>query len=434
MIMMKSKLAIPLAVLLISMPAILVAATPFSMEKRNQNTIVLDYINQNHAGGDYNDSGHDRTASTLKQRQQSSYLQTENLPGFKLYQSPLLTSSQSQNKPIQSYHWVLLLNDLRGGARYDDEDDYDDYDDQGYDDEEDVPPRRRPGPNSVPVSDPRSHGRSSHHRLPPSSSSQRRRGGHPPPTGRRPPMRGKRPKHWTQRMATKTLGIGSSVVMGTVKQTGKLAYNIAKPKKVSLPEINGLWRIDQQIVEGPKNAPNPRVLASVATITLDARRRVVIVKDAGRENSGGENEKSANVNSQKEQQVLQRPFQFTKSRLGFYKTEFVAPIFLVGDKPRWYGYRGTWQRKLADPEVIKFVGKIYIVRKQKFGKEKGKWLFGNSIGTFVARRRVQIDDEDEYDDDGYDDDEYDDVDDYDNDGDGYDQDNDYEDGGYDSDF
>jgi len=126
-------------------------------------------------------------------------------------------------------------------------------------------------------------------------------------------------------------------------------------------------------------------MASVATVELEARLKVVRLKLPNGK-------------------TVVEPFLFQKTRLGSYMTEFVVPAFLVGDTPRLYGYRGTWQRKLADKRVIKLVGKIYTVRKQRFGKDKGKYLFAQPVGTFVARRRMKLsssedDDEDEDDDD-----------------------------------
>jgi hypothetical protein len=43
------------------------------------------------------------------------------------------------------------------------------------------------------------------------------------------------------------------------------------------------------------------------------------------------------------------------------------------------------------------VGKIYTVRKQRFGKDKGKYIFAQPVGTFVARRRMKLSSEDDED-------------------------------------
>jgi hypothetical protein len=41
--------------------------------------------------------------------------------------------------------------------------------------------------------------------------------------------------------------------------------------------------------------------------------------------------------------------------------------FLMEDKPQLYGYRGIWQCKSADTNVIKLIEKIYKVQKPRFG-------------------------------------------------------------------
>ena len=171
--------------------------------------------------------------------------------------------------------------------------------------------------------------------------------------------------HWSQRLASQSLKMGSQLAWGAVQQTGKVAYQLVKPRHVEARELIGLWRMDQQIVH------NGRDLASVATIELDPRQRVVTLKLPNGK-------------------TVVEPFSFRKTRFGSYQTEFVAPAFLVGNTPRLYGYRGTWQRKLADKRVIKLVGKIYQVRKQRFGKTQGEYQFTQSIGTFVARRRMKL--------------------------------------------
>jgi len=201
-----------------------------------------------------------------------------------------------------------------------------------------------------------------------------RRRSPPPPVPRS--RRGKPPKHWTQRLASQSLKMGSQLAWGAVQQTGKVAYQLVKPRHVDARELLGPWRLDQQIVL------NGRDLASVASVELDPRKRQLTLKLPNGEN-------------------VVVPYTFRKTRLGSFQTEFVVPAFLVGDTPRLYGYRGTWQRKLADKRVIKLVGKIYRVRQQRFGKSSGKHQFVHSIGTFVARRRMKLSEEDEeaYDDD-----------------------------------
>lgn len=170
-------------------------------------------------------------------------------------------------------------------------------------------------------------------------------------------------------MASSGLKMTSQLAWGAVQQTGKVAYHMVKPRHVELHELTGLWRLDQSIVTNNNNGGD--MIASVATVELDPRKRVVRLKLPNGE-------------------TVVEPFTFQKTRLGSWTTEFVSPAFLVGDTPRLYGYRGTWQRKLADKRVIKLVGKIYTVRKQRFGKDKGKYLYAQAVGTFVARRRMKL--------------------------------------------
>ena len=314
--------------------------------------------------------------------------------------------------PCQNYHShhqsFGRLVTLRGGQEdeeYDDEDEDEDnnYDNNSLNDNVDtandsIPSRRRRRRGKYDhnlIDPPPDH----HHNDEPHSSrafhdDDEEEGG--PPHGRRypsssssslPTRRMKKKKampHWTQRMASSSLKMTSQLAWGAVQQTGKVAYHIVKPRHVDIRELMGLWRLDQSIM-GTTNGGSTD-MASVATVELDARLKVVRLKLPNGK-------------------TVEQPFLFQKTRLGSYMTEFVVPAFLVGDTPRLYGYRGTWQRKLADKRVIKLVGKIYTVRKQRFGKEKGKYLFAQPVGTFVARRRMKLsssEDEDDADDDDVD--------------------------------
>jgi hypothetical protein len=258
---------------------------------------------------------------------------------------------------------------LRSGA---DEDEYDEYDENSYDsdDEED-------DYSSRPTFD-------------------RRRREMP---SRRPPVPMPSPKnrkHWSHRMASKALQKGGNLAWNTVKQPGKLAYHLIRPKYVDLRETGGLWRLDQQIT-----MKGDRLIASVATIEMNPRQRLVLIRHEEKRKGTDKN------NGKAKEKVIKQPYTFTKSKLGTFMTSFVAPAFLIGDTPRLYGYKGSWQRKVADSKVIKLVGNIYEVKRQRFGKGKGSYVFvGKPVGTFVARRRIQMaeDEEDEYDeyDDEYD--------------------------------
>mmetsp|Transcript_17663 Transcript_17663/g.43489 ORF Transcript_17663/g.43489 Transcript_17663/m.43489 type:complete len:391 (-) Transcript_17663:2114-3286(-) len=290
----------------------------------------------------------------------------------------------------------LCLLELRGGERYydDDEEEYDI--DGGYSEEEDdeydqFSRHRKPSSPPPRVSSRRPPGS---RRPPPANLSSRRR--HPRPS--------KKSKPWAQRIASQSLQMGSQLAWNAVKTPGKLAYHVIRPKHVDLAETGGLWRMDQQVtMRGDKE------VASVATVELDARRKLIIVRHRPITASEQEDtepkekdkdEQDENNDEEPKEVVIRQSYTFKKSRLGSYKTSFVAPAFLVGNKPRMYGYKGTWQRKMADKKVIKLVGKIYEVRRQRFGKDRGSYQFaGKPVGTFVARRRVQLTEEDEEDDD-----------------------------------
>ena len=192
----------------------------------------------------------------------------------------------------------------------------------------------------------------------------------------------KKKKSWTNQMASDSFKLTSKVAWKTMTVPGKVAYQLLRPKYVDEKEVAGLWRIDQQVT-----GRGDRLISSVATVELDPRRHVVIVQQP----ADGAGSKKPWI----------EPYKFQKTRLGSYKTEFVASAFLVGSKTRRYGYRGTWQRKMADKQVLKLVGKIYELKKNRLSKG---FTFGDPVGTFVARRRVQME-EDDFDDD--DDNEYD---------------------------
>lgn len=299
-------------------------------------------------------------------------------------------------KPVP--YWVIQY---RGGQRWNDndddddedanddsiDDDYDDYEGE-EDDEEGTLDKDRDGPAtdrhdhsmidppstrsrpSKPTALPR-QGQVLNQDNPNATSSPNPLNRQPPPSRRR--RRRSSSKHWTRRIASQGFKVGSQLAWGAVQQTGNVAYQLIKPRHVDPVELMGLWRLDQQIV-----VSNGVDLASVATVEMDTRQQLLTLKLPNGK-------------------TIVEPYTFQKTRLGSYQTEFVIPAFLVGDTPRLYGYRGTWQRKLADQRVIKLVGKIYKVKQQRFGKSKGKYTFSQPIGTFVARRRMKLlqDDEEE---------------------------------------
>ena len=257
------------------------------------------------------------------------------------------------------------------------------------------------------------------------------------------------------KLAAKSISMTSSLAYNVLmKQPGKLAFHIIRPKHVDLIDTYGLWRLDQEIVEGKNTRTgDPRTIASVANIEFirpkqqhQQSRQRSIDRDTGRSpisfspplvvvrlskdnNKNENNNKSCDDDDTDNISVYRSPYTFAcknkilkGASLSSFQTSFVAPAFLIGEnQTRLYGYKGTWQRKLADKSVIKLVGKIFQVHRQKFGKKRGEYVFGKAIGTFVMRRRIVFpsndaeSDEEEYDSDhdqygdyGYDDDEKDD--------------------------
>eukprot|EP00531_Pseudo-nitzschia_arenysensis_P010412 CAMPEP_0116146084 /NCGR_PEP_ID=MMETSP0329-20121206/16972_1 /TAXON_ID=697910 /ORGANISM="Pseudo-nitzschia arenysensis, Strain B593" /LENGTH=416 /DNA_ID=CAMNT_0003641801 /DNA_START=86 /DNA_END=1336 /DNA_ORIENTATION=- len=344
--------------------------------------------------------------------------------------------------------WVdRILGDLRGGGYADDDDDeyYDEYDSE-EEEEEDEPVTRR--------------GKGGRNNGPPNRSRPGPRPGHNP---KYPPRRPSRKSSSSSsssslsgatnaasaatKLATKSLSMTGSLAWNAlVKTPGKLAFHVIRPKHVDLVETFGLWRLDQQVVERSNRRDNEqRTITSVATIEFvgppmpprekrgrsrRAPRRpprsgpppppLVVVRHSKGEGKDGKDGDEKEV-------VYRAPYTFVRKNkylkgasLSSFQTSFVAPAFLVGENQRLYGYKGTWQRKLADKSVIKLKGKIHQVHKQKFGKKRGEYVYGPAVGTFVMRRRVSMseelyDDEDESeyeetDDDGF---EYDDEEEYD---------------------
>jgi hypothetical protein len=145
--------------------------------------------------------------------------------------------------------------------------------------------------------------------------------------------------------------------MSTLKTGGKAAYYITAPKFVSKREICGIWRFDQSIGS----------TACAANIEFTPRGDA-ITKYKGEENVTGYLFQSRNW-----------PLSCT---IEFEADAFQGP----GDEfPLRYYYKGSFRRKIADKNVIKIVGKIYEVRKGRFGRGNTS---GVEVGSFVARKRI----------------------------------------------
>mmetsp|Transcript_4464 Transcript_4464/g.9702 ORF Transcript_4464/g.9702 Transcript_4464/m.9702 type:complete len:428 (+) Transcript_4464:307-1590(+) len=334
-----------------------------------------------------------------------------------------------------SYHslfWVArILGDLRGGGRedyeeYEDEDEsYDEYDYEEEDLEE--PP--------IPGRDRNRKAGYDHSMIDPSRP-RPRPGYNPnsPPRGRKGKKNSSSFSSATDaasaatKLATKSLSMTGSLAWNAlVKQPGKLAFHVIRPKHVDLVETFGLWRLDQQVVEkSNKGGGDQRTIASVATIEL-ARPPPPLRRTRGRSHRGSGpppppmvivrrsksgKEDHSDQDTEDNDIVYRAPYTFVRKNkylkgasLSSFQTSFVAPAFLVGEnQTRLYGYKGAWQRKLADKSVIKLKGKIYQVHKQKFGKKQGEYVYGPAVGTFVMRRRISMSKEEEEEEEDYDED------------------------------
>lgn len=158
-------------------------------------------------------------------------------------------------------------------------------------------------------------------------------------------------------LTQKSLSLATSATMSTLKTGGKAAYYITAPKFVSKREICGVWRFDQSIGS----------TACAANVEFTPRGDA-ITKYKGEENVTGYLFQSRNW-----------PLSCT---IEFEASAFQGP----GDEfPIRYYYKGSFRRKIADKNVIKIVGKIYEVRKGRFGRGNTS---GVEVGSFVARKRI----------------------------------------------
>ncbi len=171
--------------------------------------------------------------------------------------------------------------------------------------------------------------------------------------------------------------MATTATVSTLKTSGKAAYYLTAPKFVNRSEIHGTWRLDQSI--------GSTVCAANIEFTP---RGDVIARYEGQENING---------------YLFQSRKWPRScTIEFSSEAFQGPH---DDRPMKYYYRGYFRRKMADKNVIKIVGKIYEVKKSRFGR--GPDGPGVEVGTFVARRRISRTnreedykgDEDDYDDD-----------------------------------
>ena len=295
-----------------------------------------------------------------------------------------------------------ILENLRGGGRedYNDfEESYDEYDSEEDDLQEDTSTERQNEVRDPYRSRPRPGYNQKYNRRRPNSSSSSLSSASTAASA-------------ASKLVGKSLSAtGSLAFNALVKTPGKLAFHVIRPKHVDLIETFGLWRLDQEVVEkSNQRGGDQRTITSVATIEFsrppppprDRRGRprrgygpppppLVVVRHNRGENKEGED-------GDDKETVYRTPYTFVRKNkylkgasLSSFETSFVAPAFLVGEsQTRLYGYKGTWQRKLADKSVIKLKGKIYQVHKQKFGKKRGEYVYGPAVGRFVMRRRISV--------------------------------------------
>mmetsp|Transcript_15911 Transcript_15911/g.36689 ORF Transcript_15911/g.36689 Transcript_15911/m.36689 type:complete len:424 (-) Transcript_15911:83-1354(-) len=379
-------------------------------------------------------------------------------PLHRISSTPSTGSAFLSSHSSKSLFWVSqILGELRGGGgrQYEDDEDepYDDYDEYDSEEEEDSEEDTR-----MPRGDRNRKSGYDHSIIDPSRPRPRP----PAQSGYSPniPQRGRNGRKKSSslssagnaasaatKLATKSLSMTGSLAWNAlVKQPGKLAVAVIRPKHVDLVETFGLWRLDQQVIEkSNRSGGDQRTITSVATIEL-ARPPPPPRGSRGRPRSGpppmiivrrskATKQDGSEEDGEDDDIVYRAPYTFMcknkylkGASLSSYQTSFVAPAFLVGEnQTRLYGYKGTWQRKLADKSVIKLKGKIYQVHKQKFGKKRGEYVYGPAVGTFVMRRRISMSKEEE-DDEFYDDESDDDDFDYDEDDEEYSE---VEDGKYD---
>lgn len=185
-----------------------------------------------------------------------------------------------------------------------------------------------------------------------------------------PPDRRKKKKSSILDLAEKSVKLSTKTAFMTAKQSGKAAYYLIKPKHVEKKELVGLWRVDQQI-SGDDDIP----LECSANIEFSPKDVLVTVRD------------------EEGEVIMKTPWKFKPSRWPrAAKVEFAAKAFMVEGHQELYYYKGQVDRKLAARSVIKIKGDIFRIEKAGWRGKERKYI---RIGTFVARRRVKIHDEDQ---------------------------------------
>ena len=240
---------------------------------------------------------------------------------------------------------------------YEDEEDYDEYDDDEVydnedvydeDDEDDYKDERYPRR----MSNPRAH-------IPSSSSSSHR-------IQQQRKRRSNNNALASITSTTKTIGSKTAgLAVSTVRESTKVAMNLASPKRVQLRHVAGMWRFDQVVsyTKGKGRREGDEILCA-ANIEMDARGKCFTTYEGKKVDS--------------DYNFIERAWP------RFCTIEFTAKAFQgPHDKePVAMFYKGHFTRKVMDRSVIKIEGKIYALR--------GRGMFQKKVcvGTFVARKRL----------------------------------------------
>jgi hypothetical protein len=179
-------------------------------------------------------------------------------------------------------------------------------------------------------------------------------------------------KSTIQSLAEKSIQLTTKTALGTVKQSGKAAYYLVKPKYVEKEELLGLWRLDQQ---ASLRTNNDDGIPAECSANIELTPTSVLVAGHG-ETTG----------------TAATPWKFKPAQWPrAAKVEFAANAFVVGTEQLLFVYKGHVDRKLAVRSVIKIKGKIYRIVKTGWRGRNSKLV---AVGTFLARRRMKLEKDD----------------------------------------
>lgn len=324
-----------------------------------------------------------RDCSLLKTEKQITIM-TPTFLQRKPFSFSTTTTSRGLGFHHHFHHHTVVSILLRGGGNDDDDDDYDSgrryhphhEESASDDDHDDIHQHRYRSDNN-------SNSRRRRQQQPSTASSKRKK------------------KGFLRKVTQTSLKLTTKAVTGAAKLSGKSAYYLLRPKHVERQEMIGLWRIDQQVGGlddddgGGDDIGLPVEASAVVEFTKEGD---VILQNAATN------------------QTFRSSFTFSKQKWpASAKIEFAARAFVVpsdndnddennnndasdGEKPPpppppppLYFYRGYVHRKVADASVIKIKGKIYRIQKTGW---RGNTVKHVLIGTFEARKRLQLIEED----------------------------------------